>query len=48
MVSNCFGISAIGAPVDIHHSVGKVDRHVQVMQRAYEAVESAVGNSLSS
>ena len=45
-ISNIIGVSIIVVAVDIRHSIGKVERHVQIIQRAYDAISEAVGNEV--
>ena len=45
MLPNAFGIQIVVAPVDIHHSIGRVGRNVQIIGKAYLSTEEAVGGA---
>ena len=47
MMSNLFGMSIVIVPVDSHHSIGRVERQVQTVNCAYQAIEDSVGKQVS-
>ena len=46
MLSNVFGIQIVVAPVDSHRSIGRVERRVQIIEKAYLSIEEAVGDTV--
>lgn len=47
MVSNLFGIAVIVVPVGSHHSIGRVERHIQILNHAYQSIDESVGSEIS-
>ena len=46
MMSNVFGISIVVVPVDSHHSIGRVERHVQIIEKAFLSIDLTTDNSI--
>ena len=47
MMSNFFGVNIAVVPVGSHHSIGRVGRHVQIIEKAFLSIDLAVGGSVS-
>ena len=47
MLSNLVGINIVVAAVDSHHTIGRVERNVQIVHKAYEAIHEASEGAFS-
>ena len=41
---NLYGLGIVVVPVDSHHTIGRVERKIQSIERAYKAIEEVDGS----
>ena len=46
MLPHLMGISIVVVAVDSHHSMGRVERHVQILQRAFDSIQGTLAHEL--
>lgn len=46
MMSNLFGVSVVVVPADSHHSIGRAERQVQIIEKAFTSIDLTVGEAV--